>query len=216
VPAIEAVPSARVMQQLTRVDADALPADDSFSRLSRGSDDIDDMRIAYGRSARREAEDVVHVSMDVAAVGSDGSSGGSGDSGAYRVIIADAVALASVGYCAPGIPVLAAPCCCVAALCCCVGMLLCFYGNVAHRMGGLTSAGSAGVLLTSDACARPARSRVASLTAIVWVPARSWTDRCLATVPLRARRRRLARLLPSPPGAVALQTRRTAWPRVLS
>ena len=137
VPALEAVPSARVVQRLTRVDADALPADDALSRLSRGGDDFDDRRLAYGRSARREAEDVVHVGMDDAAVGSDGGSGGGGDSGAYRVIIADAVALASVGYCAPGIPVLAAPCCCVAALCCCVGMFLCFYGNVAHRMSGL-------------------------------------------------------------------------------
>jgi len=194
VPALEAVPSARVVQWLTRVDADALPADDAFSLLSRGGDDIDDRRIAYGRSARREAEDVVHVGMDDAAVGSDGSSGGSGDRGADRVLLADAVALASVGYCAPGIPVVAAPCCCVAALCCCVGILL----------------------LTSHACARPARSRAASLAAMVWVPARSWTDRCLPTVLLRSRRRRLARPLPSPPGAVALQTRCAAWPRVLS
>ncbi|KAK1868110.1 hypothetical protein I4F81_010605 [Pyropia yezoensis] len=118
VPAIETLTSARVVQLLTRREADALadtaapvwPA--AGAPAGEGHDDIDDTPLPMAPSARPEVGGVVYIDMPARGGGAGGGGGDGGatapPSSARHAILADAVVLATGGYCAPGNPVLAA------------------------------------------------------------------------------------------------------------
>lgn len=129
VATIEVITAARVVQLLTRGEAAALSAapttpegpslDSSLATASgQGHDDIDDIPLPLPQSVRPEVGGVVYVHTPATGGGGGGGGGGSGGNGAdgdvparvitRHAVLADAVVLATGGYCAPGNPVLAA------------------------------------------------------------------------------------------------------------